>query len=185
MIVCPECGAQHYPGTLFCDGCGAAVHPEARAFLEASQAAAGRQSSIRKIDERRRDASPTPTEATGGDIPSAAASPSMPPPLRVRVIQYEADLILRGTQFNIGRTDPFSDFVPEFDVTRFEGQERGVSRRHATIRWDGGGFVIRDNDSSNGTWLNGERLEPGREYPLPATAGVRFGGLLVQLTIAD
>ncbi len=187
MIICPECGAQHYPGSLFCDMCGAAVHPAARAYLEANRTAAARKSPIRP-GERRAE----PSRArTGADVsppddgPPAGPPPAQPPALRVRVVHHEAELTLRGTHFNVGRTDPFSDFVPELDLTRFEGQTRGVSRRHATIRWDGDGFVLCDNGSSNGTWLNGERLEPEREYPLPAASAVRFGGLLVQLAIGD
>ncbi len=33
-----------------------------------------------------------------------------------------------------------------------------VARRHATIRWIDGGYVISDNHSSNGTWAALERL---------------------------
>ncbi|HNS39212.1 MAG: FHA domain-containing protein [Anaerolineae bacterium] len=182
MIVCLECRSQHYPGTLFCDMCGAAVHPSARAYLEASQAAAGHKSPIRAGSKRHTEPQPAPPYTPDQTIATPFAQP---PALRVRVVQHEAELVLRGTQFNIGRTDPFSDFVPEFDVTRFDGQAHGVSRQHATIRWREEGYVLCDNHSSNGTWLNGELLEPGREYPLSAPGNVRFGGLLVQFTIAD
>ena len=42
--------------------------------------------------------------------------------------------------------------------------EDGVSRRHARIRGDPSGFWISDLNSSNGTFVNGERLgtEPRR-----------------------
>lgn len=36
--------------------------------------------------------------------------------------------------------------------------ERKVSRRHAEIRRQEEGFILRDLDSTNGTWLNGQRL---------------------------
>ena len=182
MIVCPECRAQHYLGTLFCDMCGAAVHPAARAYLEANQSAAGRKPTILTGGER--VVKPPPPDTPRSPI-AAAPPPAQPPSLRVRVVHHDAELTLRGTQFNVGRTDPFSDFVPELDLTRYDGQTHGVSRRHATIRWNGEGFVLCDNHSSNGTWLNGVRLEPNREYPLKDAADVRFGGLLVQLAIAD
>ncbi|MEJ7601978.1 MAG: FHA domain-containing protein [Kofleriaceae bacterium] len=32
-----------------------------------------------------------------------------------------------------------------------------MSRDHAVVRWDGGTWVVRDLDSRNGTYLNGER----------------------------
>lgn len=182
MIVCPECGSQHYPGTLFCDMCGAAVHPAARAYLAASQAAAGHRSPVRPTSKQPADSQTAPPRAP---TEVAASLFTSPPALRVRIVPHEAELILHGTRFEIGRTDPFSDFVPELDLTRFDGLAHGVSRRHATIRWHDAGFVLTDNHSANGTWLNGERLEPGRDYPLSTPNDVRFGELLVELAITD
>jgi hypothetical protein len=48
-----------------------------------------------------------------------------------------------------------------------------VSRRHAIITSDGGGFVIRDQGSSNGTFVNGQRVE---ESPLRPGDEVSIGG---------
>jgi pSer/pThr/pTyr-binding forkhead associated (FHA) protein len=49
-----------------------------------------------------------------------------------------------------------------------------VSRRHATIAATGGGVLLRDEESLNGTWLNGRRLTA------PCTLGdgdrLRIGG---------
>jgi len=33
-----------------------------------------------------------------------------------------------------------------------------ASRYHAVIEWTGGGFLLRDNNSANGTYVNGQRL---------------------------
>jgi hypothetical protein len=41
-----------------------------------------------------------------------------------------------------------------------------VSRRHARIVHDERGFCLCDQGSSNGTYLRGERLQPGFAYPL-------------------
>ena len=35
-----------------------------------------------------------------------------------------------------------------------------VSRRHAKLQYDSGRLLIRDMESTNGTWVNGERLGP-------------------------
>ena len=40
----------------------------------------------------------------------------------------------------------------------FKGSEAGVSRRHAKIKHDQSGWWLEDMGSSNGTWVNGERL---------------------------
>jgi DNA-binding response OmpR family regulator len=36
--------------------------------------------------------------------------------------------------------------------------DRAASRRHAEIAGEGGAYLVRDLDSTNGTWLNGQRL---------------------------
>lgn len=59
----------------------------------------------------------------------------------------------------IGR-DPTS--VIRFDM----GADREVSTRHAEIRQDEDTYVIVDNESTNGTWVNGARLRgPRRLHP--------------------
>ena len=83
------------------------------------------------------------------------------------------------------RDSPDDAHVPELDLTPYGGQERGVSRLHATIQWVEGNYVLIDQHSSNGTWLNGVRLVAGYAYQIPPGAAARFGGLLVHLTIAD
>src|SRR5690349_2963013 len=37
-----------------------------------------------------------------------------------------------------------------------------ISRRHAEVRWDGSGYLLRDLGSKNGTFLNGIRLTEPR-----------------------
>jgi pSer/pThr/pTyr-binding forkhead associated (FHA) protein len=41
-----------------------------------------------------------------------------------------------------------------------------VSEAHATVHLDGDGYAIVDNDSTNGTHVNGARLSPGRKKRL-------------------
>ncbi|MHB8648041.1 MAG: FHA domain-containing protein, partial [Thermomicrobiales bacterium] len=47
-----------------------------------------------------------------------------------------------------------------------------VSRRHAQVRWDGAQYVISDLNSTNGVYVNGERM---REAVLPEGARVQIG----------
>ena len=51
----------------------------------------------------------------------------------------------------------------------------GLSRRHAMIRKAGSGFEVLDLSSTNGTWLNAERLVPNRPYPFASGAQLRVG----------
>jgi pSer/pThr/pTyr-binding forkhead associated (FHA) protein len=41
-----------------------------------------------------------------------------------------------------------------------------ISRRHARVSRKGGQWRIEDIGSTNGTWVNGRRLERGRPHPL-------------------
>jgi len=180
MMNCPECGAEHYPGALFCDMCGAAVHPAAQAHVTAAKRAAERPSQVRaatateqRVTETRPAEPPVPRQET------------RTPALHAHLPHHNASLTLRGALIQVGRADPDDGFTPEFDLTDYGGQERGVSRRHATIQWIEGGYVIIDQHSSNGTWLNGVRMVAGYAYQIPPGANVRFGGLVVQLSIAD
>ncbi|MEO8183502.1 MAG: FHA domain-containing protein [Deltaproteobacteria bacterium] len=56
---------------------------------------------------------------------------------------------------------------------RLEREE--VSSQHASLRWNGGAWELRDLGSRNGTWLDGKRVEVGRSYPLAASATLAFG----------
>ena len=59
----------------------------------------------------------------------------------------------------IGRDPKQCDVVFPKDVT-------GVSRVHCTIRYSGTGVILRDENSSCGTFLDGKRIEPGKNIPL-------------------
>ena len=61
-----------------------------------------------------------------------------------------------GTSLLLGR-DPAESLV----AAAFASYEN-VSRRHATVTMDDGGHAtIRDENSTNGTFVNGDRVLPG------------------------
>ena len=41
---------------------------------------------------------------------------------------------------------------------RVNNEDAGLSRRHFLIRRDGGDYVIKDLNSRNGTWVDGQRV---------------------------
>ncbi len=187
MIACPECGAEQYPGALFCDTCGAAIHPAVRVYPTTGglPSTGGNDEPAARMKVSSKTPPPAETTPTAAPaIPPPATAPD-PPALRARLPHHNAELTLHGALIHVGRADPETGFTPELDLTPFGGQERGVSRRHATIQWVEGGYVIVDRHSSNGTWLDGVRLVAGYAYQIPPGAAIRFGGLLVQLAIAD
>jgi hypothetical protein len=69
--------------------------------------------------------------------------------------------------------------VPEtlVDLTQFGALELGISRIHAMIRRTKDGYQIMDLESSNGTWLENQRLVPKKPYVLDSGDRIRTGRL--------
>ncbi|APR79579.1 Alkaline serine protease, subtilase family protein [Minicystis rosea] len=53
--------------------------------------------------------------------------------------------------------------------------EPRVSGTHATLKFEAGQLVVRDEGSNNGTYLNGQRIGAGMWTPIPPGAALRFG----------
>ena len=51
-----------------------------------------------------------------------------------------------------------------------------ISKSHARITYESDRFVLYDENSTNGTYVAGERLRPGVGYPLQPDDAVRLGG---------
>ena len=66
----------------------------------------------------------------------------------------------------LGRHDPVTGVTPEIDLNSLD-LDRTVSRRHAVVRSHEGALTVTEtNAETNGTFVNGVKLEPFREYPL-------------------
>jgi hypothetical protein len=82
----------------------------------------------------------------------------------------------------IGRFDVGSS-VPDIDLTPFDADELGVSRQHLLIKWEGESVVIIDNNSSNGTALNGKGVMPRLPYPVYHGDRLTLGALEMQIEL--
>src|SRR5579883_1384883 len=74
---------------------------------------------------------------------------------------------------------------PEHIVGRARGcslciEHKYVSGQHATLRWTGQHWALKDLGSRNGTFLDGVRLGSGDELPLRAGSKVAFGKLAAE-----
>ena len=52
---------------------------------------------------------------------------------------------------------------------------RTVARRQAAFFYEQEIWFVRDNFSTNGTWINGRKLIPGKKYQLAAYDEIGFG----------
>lgn len=82
---------------------------------------------------------------------------------------------LKESVITLGRPDAASQWKPTIDLSSVDTNRRS-SRRHAEIRVAGSALTLRDLGSANKTFLNGQPLEPNRDYPLSEGDTITFGG---------
>ena len=138
-LTCPACAAQVGSSDLICFTCGANL-PKGRIAREADDSIPVTVAQKTISPEARRSISSTVLQ-----ISFPAGNVEVP----------------AGTSVLLGR-DPAESLV----AAAFDGCEN-VSRRHALILVDDGGHAsIRDEGSTNGTFVNDDRLLPGIDVRL-------------------
>jgi hypothetical protein len=85
--------------------------------------------------------------------------------------QLERTFILGRASTEIKRNETLVDLTP------FGALELGISRVHAMIHQTNGKYQLTDLSSSNGTWLESQRLVPKQPYPLESGDRIRVGRL--------
>ena len=88
-----------------------------------------------------------------------------------------------GDEIILGRLHPSNKIQPQVDLTEFGGGLHGASRLHAALRHDDDQWWIEDLDSSNGTWVDGERLAPYCPCRLNAKSKVTLANLEVEIIL--
>jgi len=103
--------------------------------------------------------------------------------LRIEVDGGKEAVLIKPTQETVlGRRDPATGAMPDVDMTPFAGYRMGVSRRHAVIRHaDGNRLDVWDLGSSNGTFLNGTRLNAHRPYKIHDGDEIRLGQMMMKV----
>jgi len=192
-VTCPSCGALAIPGEAFCGDCGAA--------LPAVQPAAPAAPPVQPVAPPPTPAAPVGAAvkcpACGADQPlgqtfcdncgaSLAAAPPPPPPpppmARPRLVAAGtgAEFDLSGkAEILLGREDPVSGVFPEVDLTPHGGEEGGVSRRHAKLTVRGNQWLVEDLNSTNFTFVNNQKLNPGVPQPLNSGDQIRLGRVVL------
>lgn len=137
-LTCPACATQVGPTDLICFTCGANL-PKMRLAL---------------------DEDSLPVTIAQKAMPDAARRSISSAVLQISFPAGNVE-VPAGTSILLGR-DPAESLV----AAAFDRCEN-VSRRHAMIMVDDGGHAtIRDEGSTNGTFVNGDRLLPGIDVRL-------------------
>lgn len=104
-----------------------------------------------------------------------------PDSIIIQILGHDKPIVAKGTSdIVLGRFSP-GDPSPTVDLTPYHGSLMGVSRQHAIIKHDSTGYSIQDIGSTNGTWLNEEKLVPYKGYPLHSGDLIRLGQLGINI----
>jgi hypothetical protein len=85
-------------------------------------------------------------------------------------------------QLVIGRLVPDAGNQPDIDLTPYGGIPQGVSRRHLMITKEGNLLKVTDLGSTNGTYLNGVRLQPRQPRLLRTGDRLSLGQLVIRVS---
>jgi hypothetical protein len=129
---------------------------------------------------------------TSLNLPSHAPETKHLPPLVIKddalkiTVLFEID----GQPFSlpaerslvIGRTvaDGSAARIPDLDLSPYGAYEKGVSRHHLKLCRDSA-IYVNDLGSSNGTFINGQRLMSNIDYPLHHGDELRVGRLKIKV----
>ena len=82
----------------------------------------------------------------------------------------------------LGRTVETHEKSPDVDLTEYDAWENGVSRLHAALRLQQSDIVlVKDLESANGTFLNGQQVTPNQWRIVRDKDELRLGTLVMTL----
>ena len=88
-------------------------------------------------------------------------------------------------QYTLGRNYENSPMLPDIDLTPFKAYEWGISRLHAFLDIKDNQVSLIDNNSSNGTFQGGRRIESNKPYLLHHGNIFMLGKLRLQILISE
>lgn len=196
MTIQCSLGHDNPDGSAFCDECGeplASAAPVATsaapmpAQSAAAPAPAGGQAcpscgSINAAGEAfcsncgNMLGAPAPAVAHATSAPAAHALTAR---LIVEADNQEFDLSGKDN-IVLGREDAVSNIYPDVDLSPHGGEEGGVSRLHARIFYENGQYLLEDENSTNFTYLNRQKLAGKTPTPLHDNDEVRLGRVLLR-----
>ena len=84
--------------------------------------------------------------------------------LSLSIVSTDRDLQFRKDVVEVGRDDGCDFTIPQ----------NAISRKHAAFYYEKHMWFLRDNFSTNGTWINGVRIQPGKKYQLAPNDEINF-----------
>ena len=168
MIICPNCQYKNVTGAMFCAECGAQ--------LDGVETLVTQAITDEQIEEELK-------KRSGRPEPVSAPSNSW---ISLHLMDSGKILPLASrNEFTLGRLSEGQPIMPDIDLTPYQAYASGVSRLHAVVKRDNNRVAVMDLGSSNGTYVNGRRLNPHTEESLSHGDIVALGKLKIQILLRN
>ncbi len=151
-ITCPVCGYENDTEQTLCLRCNAVLHPETNKLPQAEEY----------------------------DIPPNWGTKEAGKRVYLHVHGHSESIeiaLADGMELVIGRRDPNSNHLPSIDLSHYEGDKLGVSRKHAILTYEDDYLKLEDLNSANFTYLNGQKLVPNHARLVRDGDEMRLGRL--------
>lgn len=168
MIICQNCRYQNMEGAVFCAECGAQ--------LDGVETLVTKAITDEEIEEELNKKAPRP------ELESTPANSWLS--LHLMDSGKIVPLASRN-EFTLGRLSEGQPIMPDIDLTPYQAYASGVSRLHAVVKRDGNEVLVMDLGSSNGTYINGRRLNPHMEESLSHGDILALGKLKIQILLRN
>ena len=168
MIICSNCQYKNVSGAVFCAECGAQ--------LDGVETLVTQAITDEQIEEelKKRSARPEPVSAPSNSW------------ISLHLMDSGKILPLASrNEFTLGRLSEGQPIMPDIDLTPYQAYASGVSRLHAVVKRDNNRVAVMDLGSSNGTYVNGRRLNPHTEETLSHGDIVALGKLKIQILLRN
>ena len=168
MIICSNCQYKNVSGAVFCAECGAQ--------LDGVETLVTQAITDEQIEEelKKRTARPEPVSAPSNSW------------ISLHLMDSGKILPLASrNEFTLGRLSEGQPIMPDIDLTPYQAYASGVSRLHAVVKRDNNRVAVMDLGSSNGTYVNGRRLNPHTEESLSHGDIVALGKLKIQILLRN
>jgi pSer/pThr/pTyr-binding forkhead associated (FHA) protein len=163
MITCPSCHHQEVEGELFCSECGARLWTPGMVTPPTVTFDSGQ---LRE-----------PIRSQVGPVHTAEIHNLAQGQIALFIEGASQPIVLEGRrEYFLGR-EAQEQQSPDVNFGSYGGREKGVSRRHASLRVDRRQLLLMDLGSSNGTQLNGSPLVAHEPVRLENGDEIRLGKL--------
>ena len=167
MIVCSNCKHPNMAGAMFCSECGTQ--------LTGADALVTQNISTSQVQESIRE-----------PVKKAVVAPIVNLNNWATLHLLDTGQVLPLTErneFTLGRIGEGQPIMPDIDLSPYQAYASGVSRLHAVLKRDARRVMIMDLGSSNGTFVNGKRLNPNIDQPINNGDIIALGKLKIQVLL--